>query len=120
MVPETKPQEENLITRFSEIQTQDERLRVKRLISEARIPTKGSKQAARYNLYAQEGTIITAKGQRIIGMGIAIGLPPNTYGRIAPRSGLALKHSLAVNARVIDADYAREIKVILINLGTKK
>ena len=41
-VPETKAQEENLITRFSEIQTEDLRLRVKRLTSEARIPTKGS------------------------------------------------------------------------------
>ena len=51
---------------------------------------------------------------------MAIGLPPNTYGRIAPRSGLAFKHSLAVNTGVIDADYTGEIKVILVNLGTKK
>ena len=40
-VPEIKAQEENLITRFSEIQTEDQRLRVKRLTAEARIPTKG-------------------------------------------------------------------------------
>ena len=115
-VPETKAQEENLITRFSEIQTEDQSLRVKRLTSEARIPTKGSKKAAGHDLYAQEGTTISAKGQGIIGTRIAIGLPPNTYGRIAPRSGLTLKHSLAVNAGVIDADYTREIKVILVNL----
>ena len=63
---------------------------------------------------------IPAKGQGIIGTGIAIGLPPNTYGHIAPRSGLALKHSLAVNAGVIDADYTGEIKVILVKLGTKE
>ena len=119
-LPETKAQEENLSTRFSEIQTKDQRLRVKRLISEARIPTKGSKKAAGHDLYAQEGTIIPAKGHGIIGTGIAIGLPPNTYGRIAPRSGLALKHSLADNAGVIDADYTGEIKVILDNLGTKE
>ena len=53
-------------------------------------------------------------------MGIAIDLPPDTYRRIAPRSGLALKHSLAVNAGVIDADYTGEIKVILVNLGNKE
>ena len=38
-LPETKAQEENLITRFSEIQTEDLRLRVKKLTSEVRIPT---------------------------------------------------------------------------------
>ena len=107
-------------SRFSEIQAEDQRLRVKRLTSEARIPTKGSKKAAGHDLYAQSGTTIPAKGQGIIGTGIAIGLPPNTYRRIAPRSGLALKHSLAVNAGVIDADYTGEIKVILVNLGNKQ
>ena len=119
-VPETKAQEENLITRFSEIQTEDQRLRLNRLTSEARIPTKGSKKAAGRDLYAPSGTTIPAKGQGIIGTGIAIGLPPNTYGRIAPRSGLAIKYSLAVNAGVIDADYTGEIKVIVINLGNKE
>ena len=119
-VPETKAQEENLITRFSEIQTEDQRLRAKRLTLEARIPTKGSKKAAGHDLYAQAGTRIPAKGQGIIGRGIGIGLPPNTYERIAPRSGLALIDALAVNAGVIDADHTEEIKVILVNLGTKK
>ena len=88
-----------------EIQTEDQRLQVKRLTSEARITTKRSKKAAGHDLYAQSGTTIPANGQGIIGTGIAIGLPPNMYGRIAPRSGLAHKHSLAVNAGVIDADY---------------
>ena len=78
-VPERKAREENLITGILEIQIEDQRLRVKRLTSEARIPTEGSKKAAGHNLYAQEGTTIPAKGQGIIGTGIAIGLPPNTY-----------------------------------------
>ena len=89
------------------------------MIPEARIPTKGSSQAAGHDLYAQEIQSIPATGQGIIGTGIAIGLPPGTYGRIAPRSGLAVRHSLAVNAGVIDADYTGEVKVVLINLGTK-
>ena len=73
-VPETKAQEENLITRFSEIQTEDTRLRVKKLTSEARIPTQGSSQAAGHDLYTQETKVIPAKGQDILGTGIAIGL----------------------------------------------
>ena len=118
-VPEPKAREENLITRLSEIQTKDLSLRVKKLTLEARIPTKGSSQAAGHDLYAQETQKIPATGQGIIGTGIAIGLPSGTYGRIAPRSGLAIRHSLTVNAGVIDADYTGEIKVVLVNLGTE-
>ena len=86
-VPEAQAREENLTTRLSEIQTEDLRLRVKKLTPEARIPTKGSSRAAGYDLYAQETQIIGAKGQGIISTGIAIGLPSGTYGQIAPRSG---------------------------------
>jgi len=50
-------------------------------------------------------------------MGIAMGLPYNTYGRIAPRSSLAVKHRLMTNAGVIDSDYRGEVKVVLANLG---
>ena len=117
-VPEAKAQEENLITRFSKIQTEDLRLWVKKLTSEARILTKGSSQAGGHDLYAQETKIIPAKGQEIIGTGVAIGLPWGTYGRIAPRSGLTVKQYLTVNAGVIDANYTGEVKVVLVNLGT--
>lgn len=39
------------------------------------------------------------------------------YGRIAPRSGLAVKHGIDVMAGVIDSDYRGEIIVILVNHG---
>ena len=117
-VPETGAREENLITRFSEIQTENVSLQVEKLTSEARIRTKESSQAAGHDLYAQEIKVIPAKGQGIISTGIAIGLPSSPYGRLAPRSGLAIKHSLTVNAGVIDADYTGEVKIVLVNLGT--
>lgn len=47
---------------------------------------------------------------------ISIALPPNTYGRVAPRSGLASKHSIHTGAGVIDADYRGPVKVLLFNL----
>ena len=103
-IQEATAREENLITRFSEIHIQNQGLQVKRLVSEARIPKKGSLRAAGHDLHAQETKKIPAKGQAIIGTGIAIGLPPDTCGRIAPRSGLAAKYALTVNAGVIDAD----------------
>jgi dUTP pyrophosphatase len=38
-------------------------------------------------------------------------------GRIAPRSGLAAKHSIQTGAGVIDADYRGQVKVLLFNHG---
>ncbi len=36
-------------------------------------------------------------------------------GRIAPRSGLAVKHFIDTGAGVIDADYRGQVKVLLFN-----
>lgn len=48
---------------------------------------------------------------------ISIAVPVGTYGRVAPRSGLASKHSIDVGAGVIDADYRGPVKVLLFNLS---
>ena len=78
---------------------------------------KGSARAAGHDLYAIEGTNVPARGQAIVGTGIAFGLPHNTYGHIAPRSSLAVKHRLTTNAGVINSEYSGEVKVVLGNLG---
>jgi len=128
-VPEDKALEENLITRLSKVQAKegpttkngptanDQSVRVKKLSAEARVPMKGTARAAGRDRYANEGTYVPARGQAIVGTGIAIGLPYNTYGRIAPRSSLAVKHRLTTNAGVVDSDYRREVQVVLANLG---
>ena len=56
-----------------------------------------------------------AKERILIGTGIAIELPKGVYGRIASRSGLALKKGLDIGAGVIDPDYRGEIKILLFN-----
>ena len=117
-IAEMKALEESLITRFSEIQAKDDqRVGVKKLSPTARVSTKGLDKTAGHDLYANEGTEIPARVQAVIGTGIAIGLPQDTYGRIALRSGLAVKHRLTTNAGVIDADYPAEVKVVLVNQG---
>jgi len=121
-VPEEKALEENLITRFSKIQAKngptanDQSVRVEKLSAKARVPMKGSAGVAGHYQYAIEGTNVPARGQAIVGRGIAIGLAHDTYGQIAPRSSLGVKHRLTTNAGVIDSDYRGEVKVVLANL----
>ena len=57
----------------------------------------------------------------IIPTGLAVSIPKNFEIQIRPRSGLAAKNQISVlnTPGTIDADYRGEIKVILINLGTK-
>ena len=48
-------------------------------------------------------------------MGIAFQIPEGHYGRLAPKSGLAINRSIGVLAGVIDQDHRGEIFVLLIN-----
>ncbi|EEH42962.2 deoxyuridine 5'-triphosphate nucleotidohydrolase [Paracoccidioides brasiliensis Pb18] len=92
-------------------------LMVKKLVSTARAPTRGSAFAAGYDLYCAAPTVIPAKGKGLVDTGLAIAVPEGTYGRIAPRSGLASKHFIDTGAGVIDADYRGEVKVLLFNFS---
>ena len=58
-----------------------------------------------------------AQTRQAISTEIAILVPSGPYGRIAPRSGLALKHSIDIAAGVVDEDNRGPIKVIFINHG---
>lgn len=85
----------------------------------AKIPVRATSGSAGYDLFALESRTITGgEGSVLVPTGIAVKIPPGYYGRIAPRSGLALKQHIAVNAGVIDADYyPGPVGVIL--FGTK-
>ena len=94
---------------------QSQPLLIKKLSDKAHVPTKGSASAAGYDLYASQQTIIPAQGKALIETDIAMTVPEGTYGRIAPRSGLASKNFIDVGAGVIDADYRGHVKVLLFN-----
>jgi len=57
-------------------------LLIKRLTQAARLPTKGSKFAAGYDLYSAEDGVVPARGKGLIKTGISIAVPPGNYGRV--------------------------------------
>ena len=59
----------------------------------AKIPTRGSSQAAGYDLYAAEDAVIPKGGRAVVQTGISIAIPVGHYGRVAPRSGLGMYFS---------------------------
>jgi len=96
---------------------QKEELQVQLLSPKVRLPTRGSDLATGYDLSSSQDLDIPAKEHALVSTNLSISLPRNTYGRIAPRSGLALKHAISVGAGVIDADYMGPVGVILFNHG---
>ena len=93
-------------------------LGVKKLCYDAIVPTRGSDRSVGYDLYSTEDTVVPCQaGRALVPTGIAVVLPEGVYGRVAPRSGLTVKHCIDVGAGVIDPDYTGEVKVVLFNHG---
>ncbi len=112
-------------------------IKVKKLYPHAMLPTRGSDNAAGYDLYAAfdkvGDSIVLYPGQRrAIKTGIAVALTweelrgdehsegvvtSGYYLRVAPRSGLAVKQGIDVLAGVVDLDYRGEVMVALLNTG---
>lgn len=90
-------------------------LLIKKLSDKARLPTRGSAFAAGYDIYASKAIVIPARGKALVDTDISMAVPAGTYGRIAPRSGLASKNFIDTGAGVIDADYRGQVKVLLFN-----
>ena len=81
----------------------------------ARLPTRGSEHSAGLDLCAGLDSEIPPRSRACIPTGLKVRLPPGTYGRIAPRSGVALRNGIDVGAGVIDQDYRGYIGVVLFN-----
>ena len=94
-------------------------IQIKKLNNKAIIPTRGSKQAAGYDLYAcsDNDVIIPPHGTVKVGTGISVAIPEGYFGAVYARSGLSAKQGLrpANCVGVVDSDYRGEIIVALHN-----
>ena len=92
-------------------------LRVKRISDDATLPTRGSSGAVGYDLARIEDFVLDTQSHLLVPTGLGFQLPNGVYGRVAPRSGLAVRHGVHIGAGVIDPDYMGEVKVAMFNLG---
>ena len=98
-----------------------ETLKIKKVRENAKLPTRATSGSAGLDLYACiEEPITLNKGDKaVIPTGIAIGLDDPHYAAfIHSRSGLAIKHGLALlnSVGVIDSDYRGEVCVGIVKL----
>lgn len=90
---------------------------VQLLHPDAKTPLRANRTDAGADLYALESGHLLPGQRGTIRTGLAVAIPIGYYGRIAPRSGLAVKSGVDTMAGVIDSSYRGEVKVCLINLS---
>jgi dUTP pyrophosphatase len=96
-------------------------MRIQKLRPDAVLPeyAHGPEEDAGMDLRAVEAVTLEPGVPRLVPTGLAIEVPPGYEAQVRPRSGLALKHTIAMpNAPgTIDPGYRGEVRVILLNLG---
>ena len=90
-------------------------MRWAKLTEKAFEPVRGSERAAGLDLRSAYDLIVPSRGKALVKTDLQIQVPSGSYGRVAPRSGLALKNFIDVGAGVIDEDYRGNLGVVLFN-----
>ena len=89
-----------------------------KLSDEAKLPTQGSPQAAGWDLYALEETIVERRKSSMIKTGLAVAIPEGWEGQIRCRSSLGKKGMIMPNGiGTIDSDYRGELMVLATWIG---
>lgn len=88
-----------------------------KLSANAKEPVRASPLAAGLDLFSAHDVSVPPKGKAVILTDIQLFIPPGYYGRIAPRSGLAVSKFIDVGAGVVDEDYRGNVGVVLFNFS---
>jgi dUTP pyrophosphatase len=93
------------------------RLRVVRLDERAILPSRAHPGDAGLDLHALDAVELAPGARASVRTGIAVEIPIGQAGLVLPRSGLAVRHGIAlVNAPgLIDSGYRGELRVLLLN-----
>jgi len=79
-----------------------------------KVPTRGSAEAAGWDLYSPANVILNFKQPTLVKLGIKTIIEPGYYFQVFDRSGLALK-GVSTRGGVVDSDYRDEWGVVLFN-----
>jgi dUTP pyrophosphatase len=97
------------------------RIRIRKIHPAAVLPAyaHGPSEDAGMDLCSVEDAVLEPHVPRLVATGLTIEIPPGYEAQVRPRSGLALRHAIAMpNAPgTIDPGYRGELRVILLNLG---
>lgn len=93
-----------------------------RLHDDARSPAPAHEGDAGYDLHAAETATIAPGERASVGTGLALAVPEGLAGLVLARSGLALRHGIALaNAPgLIDPGYRGEVRVLLLNTDRRE
>ena len=91
-----------------------EQVKVKKLVNHATLPKRATDGSIGFDIASTQEIVVPKGTTQKIPTGIAMEIPKGLYGRIAPRSGLALKN-VHVGGGVIDNDCRGNVAVILYN-----
>ncbi|WP_415922727.1 dUTP diphosphatase [Tateyamaria sp. SN6-1] len=75
----------------------------------------------RANFPDAAGVVVAPGARALIPTGLAMAIPQGFEVQVRPRSGLALKHGIALvnSPGTIDSDYRGEVGIIILNTGTE-
>ncbi len=92
-------------------------VKIKKLYSDATIPTYAKKGDAGADLYSYDDIYLMPGTWALVRTGVAIAMPPAWVGLVHPRSGLAAKKGVTVlnSPGTVDSGYRGEVMVNLVN-----
>lgn len=92
------------------------KIKFKKLLPEAKVPTKGTPGSACYDIYAAEDKLLKKGVVTPVRTGFAMEVPEGYCYIVYSRSSMFLKRQIATTPLVIDADYRGEILISLLAL----
>lgn len=92
-------------------------LKVKKLNSDAKLPTHGNPGDAGLDFYALEEVVFAPGSQMRIHTGLALEIPDGHVGLVWDKSGISFNKGLKIVGGVIDAPFRGEFVASMVNLS---